>query len=304
MAMLHARIDEFLRSLEVEENASPHTTRSYGSDLRQLLEFLAARAGRQPRAVPCSALDRAAVRAFLVDRLRANRRSSAARKLSAVKRLVRHLLERRALTADPVAGLQAPKADRRLPNHLSVDDTFRLLEAPDAATPAGLRDRALLEVTYSCGLRVSELVGLNWSDVDASLSVVRVRGKGRKERIVPIGETALAALAAYRAQVPALCRGRAPRDGAAVFLNQRGGRLTVRSVARAVDRCTLTGGVAGKVSPHALRHSFATHLLGAGADLRAIQEMLGHASLSTTQKYTHVDLDQLMATYDKSHPRA
>lgn len=303
MAMLHARIDDFLRSLEVEENASPHTVRSYGSDLRQLLAFLAERAGCDPGVVPCAALDRDAVRAFLVARLRENRRSSAARKLSAVKRLARYLLEQRALETDPVAGLQAPKPDRRLPNHLTVDDTFRLLEAPDAATPAGLRDRALLEVTYSCGLRVSELVGLNWSDVDASLSVVRVRGKGRKERIVPIGEQALAALAAYRAQIGALCK-RQPQDPDAVFLNQRGGRLTVRSVARMVDRWTLSGGVAGKISPHALRHSFATHLLGAGADLRAIQEMLGHASLSTTQKYTHVDLDQLMATYDKSHPRA
>jgi integrase/recombinase XerC len=303
MAKLHARIDEFLRTLEVEDNASPHTLRSYGSDLRQLLEFLAARAGCEARAVDCGALDRDAVRAFLVDRLRANRRSSAARKLSAVKRLVRHLLERRVLTADPVAGIQAPKADRRLPNHLSVDDTFRLLAVPDATTPAGLRDRALLEVTYSCGLRVSELVGLNWSDIDSGLGVVRVRGKGRKERIVPIGQTALEALAAYREQLPALCKQRG-RDADAVFLNRRGGRLTVRSVARIVDCCTLTGGVAGKISPHALRHSFATHLLGAGADLRAIQEMLGHASLSTTQKYTHVDLDQLMATYDKSHPRA
>jgi integrase/recombinase XerC len=303
MAKLHARIDEFLRSLEVEDNASRHTLRSYGSDLRQLLEFLAVRAGCAPTAVACAALDRDAVRGFLVDRLRANRRSSAARKLSAVKRLVRYLLERRVLASDPVAGIQAPKPDRRLPNHLSVDDTFRLLEAPNAATPAGLRDRALLEVTYSCGLRVSELVGLNWSDVDAALGVVRVRGKGRKERIVPIGATALQALAEYREQLPALCRRRV-RNADAVFLNQRGGRLTVRSVARIVDRCTLTGGVAGKISPHALRHSFATHLLGAGADLRAIQEMLGHASLSTTQKYTHVDLDQLTATYDKAHPRA
>jgi integrase/recombinase XerC len=303
MAMLHARIDEFLRTLEVEENASPHTVRSYRSDLQQLLAFLAERAGCAAAALACTALDRDAVRAFLVDRLRTNRRSSAARKLSAVKRLVRHLLQREVLSIDPVAGIQAPRADRRLPNHLSVDDTFRLLEAPDATTAAGVRDCALLEVTYSCGLRVSELVGLNWSDVDAALGVVRVRGKGRKERIVPIGETALAALAVYRARLPELCRGPAT-DPDAVFLNQRGGRLTVRSVARFVDRYTLTGGVAGKVSPHALRHSFATHLLGAGADLRAIQEMLGHASLSTTQKYTHVDLDQLMSTYDKSHPRA
>jgi integrase/recombinase XerC len=303
MAKLHTQIDEFLRTLAMEENASPNTVRSYGADLHQLLDFLAARAGCEPTGVVCDALDRDAVRAFLVERLRANRRSSVARKLSAVKRLARHLLQRNALATDPVAGIQAPTADRRLPNHLSVDETFRLLEAPDAGTPAGLRDRALLEVTYSCGLRVSELVGLNWSDVDAALGVVRVRGKGRKERIVPIGATALAALAAYRERLAALCRGPG-RDPDAVFLNRRGGRLTVRSVARCVDRHTLTGGVAGKVSPHALRHSFATHLLGAGADLRAIQEMLGHASLSTTQKYTHVDLDQLMATYDKSHPRA
>jgi integrase/recombinase XerC len=303
MAKLQARIEEFLGVLETEENASPHTVRSYASDLRQLLDFLAARAGCAATALACTALDRDAVRAFLVDRLRANRRSSAARKLSAVKRLVRHLLQRHALRIDPTAGIQAPRADRRLPNHLSVDDTFRLLAAPTDDTPAGLRDRAILEVTYSCGLRVSELVGLDWNDIDAALSVVRVRGKGRKERIVPIGAPALAALAAYRDRIPELCH-RPLRDPQAVFLNQRGGRLTVRSVARFVDRYTLTGGVAGKVSPHALRHSFATHLLGAGADLRAIQEMLGHASLSTTQQYTHVDLDQLMATYDKSHPRA
>jgi integrase/recombinase XerC len=301
MAMLHARIDDFLRMLETEENASAHTVRNYGSDLRQLLDFLAARAGCGATAVRCGALDRDAVRAFLVDRLRANRRSSAARKLSAVKRLVRYLLQRKVLDSDPIAGVSAPRADRRLPNHLSVDDTFRLLEAPAADTPAGLRDRALLEVVYSCGLRVSELVGLNWDDIDSALAVVRVRGKGRKERIVPIGASALTALDAYRSRIDELCR---QRDARAVFLNRRGGRLTTRSVARFVDRYTLSGGVAGKVSPHALRHSFATHLLGAGADLRAIQEMLGHASLSTTQQYTHVDLDQLMATYDKSHPRA
>jgi integrase/recombinase XerC len=287
----------------VEDNASPHTLRSYASDLQQLLHSLAAGAGCDPAIVACDALDRDGVRRFLVERLRANRRSSAARKLSAVRRLARHLLQRGALADDPTLGVRAPRADRRLPNHASVDDMFRLLAAPDAATPAGLRDRALLEVAYSCGLRVSELVGLNWSDIGADLGVVRVRGKGRKERIVPIGETALAALAAYRARCAELCRRPLP-DPDVVFLNQRGGRLTVRSVARFVDAYTLAGGLNGKLSPHAVRHSFATHLLGAGADLRAIQEMLGHSSLSTTQKYTHVDLDQLMATYDKAHPRA
>jgi integrase/recombinase XerC len=300
---LQAAIDDFLRRLRVEENVSPNTLRAYAADLNQLIQSIATRARCEAAALPCASFDRDAVRAFLVERLRASKRSSAARKLSAVKRLAAHLLERDWLIVDPCAGIQAPRADKTLPAHLSVDDMFRLLAAPDADTPAGRRDRAILEVTYSCGLRVSELVGLNWSDVDESLGVARVRGKGGKERIVPIGDTALAALRDYRARLGALCP-HGIADAAAVFLNRRGGRLTVRSVARLVDTWMLRGAVAGKISPHALRHSFATHLLGAGADLRAIQEMLGHASLSTTQKYTHVDLQQLMAAYDKAHPRA
>ncbi len=303
MTSLQAAIDDFLRVLAIEENVSPNTLRAYAADLNQLVQSLRARTGRDAAELPCTALDRDAVRAFLAERLRAAKRSSAARKLSAVKRLVRHLLDREALVEDPCAGLQAPRQDRALPAHLSVDDMFRLLAAPADDTPAGARDRALLEVTYSCGLRVSELVGLDWHDIDERLSVVRVRGKGRKERLVPIGAPALEALRAYRERIPQLCP-RGVRTPEAVFLNQRGGRLTVRSVARLVDVATLRGGIGAKISPHALRHSFATHLLGAGADLRAIQELLGHASLSTTQKYTHVDLDQLMAAYDKAHPRA
>lgn len=303
MTSLQPAIDEFLRVLAIEENASPNTLRAYAADLNQLIQSIAARTGGDAATLPCAALDRDAVRAFLVERLRSAKRSSAARKLSAVKRFARHLLDTGALVTDPCAGLQAPRQDKTLPAHLSVDDMFRLLAAPADDTPAGARDRALLEVTYSCGLRVSELVGLDWADLDERLAVVRVRGKGRKERLVPIGAPALEALRAYRERIPQLCL-RGVRDADAVFLNQRGGRLTVRSVARLVDVATLRGGVGTKISPHALRHSFATHLLGAGADLRAIQELLGHASLSTTQKYTHVDLDQLMAAYDKAHPRA
>ena len=303
MTSLQAAIDDFLRVLAVEENVSVNTVRAYAADLGQLAESIAAHAGAPVEALPCSALDRDAVRAFLVERLKASKRSSAARKLSAVKRLARHLLRVGALAVDPCAGLQAPKQDKALPAHLPIDDMFRLLTAPLPDSPVGLRDRALLEVAYSCGLRVSELVGLDWSDIDERINVVRVVGKGRKERIVPIGDAALEALRAYRDAVPRLCP-RGVRATEAVFLNQRGGRLTARSVGRFVDAYTLLGGIAGKISPHALRHSFATHLLGAGADLRAIQEMLGHASLSTTQKYTHVDLDQLMAAYDKAHPRA
>jgi integrase/recombinase XerC len=303
MVNLTAQIESFLRLLRVEENVSPHTVRSYRSDLRQLSAFAAARLGRDPDDVPCSAVDQTIVRSFLVELLRRNRRSSAARKLSAVRRFFRHALRQGLIERDPTVGVITPKTERQLPSHLTVDDVFRLLEAPDPTTPNGRRDRALLEVAYSCGLRVSELVGLDWDDLEAALGVVRVRGKGNKERVVPIGRKALGALAAYRDAIPALCR-RCDVDVQAVFLNRRGRRLTARSVARLVDHYVLASGLAAKASPHAIRHSFATHLLGAGADLRAIQELLGHASLSTTQKYTHVNLDQLMHVYDKAHPRA
>ncbi len=303
MTALTELIGEFVRMLQVEHNASPHTVRSYASDLRQLCAFAAAALDQAPPAVPVSSIDQTMVRQFLIDLLRRNRKSSVARKLSAAKHFFQFALRQGAIEVDPTLGIVTPKKDQQLPAHLTVDDILRLLQAPDPATPVGLRDRAILEVAYSCGLRVSELVGLNWADIDESIALVRVRGKGDKERVVPIGRPALEALATYRAAIPQLCR-RPLRNPEVVFLNQRGGRLTTRSVARAVDGYTLSSGLATKISPHGLRHSFATHLLGAGADLRAIQELLGHASLSTTQKYTHVNLDQLMTVYDKSHPRA
>ncbi len=299
------RIAEFERSLLVEDNASQHTVRNYVSDLRQLHAFLRERrlalddAGTEVRP---DRVDQVAVRAYLASLLRRNRKSSVGRKLSAAKGFFRYLLRRGVITRDPTAGIATPKKEQQLPVHLTVDDMFRLLEAPPD-TPLGLRDRALLEVLYSCGLRVSELVGLDWADVDAALELVRVRGKGGKERLVPIGRKALTALAAYRERLADLCPRRL-RDENAIYLNRRGSRLTTRSVARMVEHYVLASGLATKASPHALRHSFATHLLNAGADLRAIQELLGHASLSTTQKYTHVNLDQLMSVYDKAHPRA
>lgn len=306
MDAMSVRIAEYERVLVAEDNASPHTVRNYISDLRQLHTFLL----EQRQAVNDAAddvlvewVDHLMIRAFLTYLLRRNRKSSVGRKLSAVKGFFGWLVRCGALTRDPAAGVATPKKERQLPTHLTVDDMFRLLEAPPADQPAGLRDRALLEVLYSCGVRVSELIGLNWDDIDAALELVRVHGKGGKERLVPIGQRALVALAAYRAQLPQLCRRRL-RDPAAVFLNRQGTRLTTRSVARLVDQYVLASGIATKASPHAVRHSFATHLLNAGADLRAIQELLGHASLSTTQKYTHVNLDQLMGVYDKAHPRA
>jgi integrase/recombinase XerC len=300
------QIGEFERALVLEENASPHTVRNYGSDLRQLRTFLVEQQialDESGEEVAIEQVDHLAMRAFLTHLLKRNRKSSVGRKLSSAKGLFRFLLRRGVIAQDPTAGIATPKKEQQLPVHLTVDDMFRLLEAPLSDTPTGRRDRAILEVLYSCGLRVSELVGLEWSDIDSALALVRVRGKGGKERLVPIGEKALAALAAYRAVIPDLCPRRL-HDERAVYLNRLGGRLTVRTVARIVDHYVLASGIATKASPHAVRHSFATHLLSAGADLRSIQELLGHASLSTTQKYTHVNLDQLMSVYDKAHPRA
>jgi integrase/recombinase XerC len=299
-------IEEYVRTLVVEENASPHTVRNYASDLRQLRACLLEHrlaldaAGDE---VVADRVDHLAIRAFMGELLRHNSKSSVGRKLSAAKQFFRFLLRRGIISRDPTVGIATPKKRQQLPVHLTVDDTFRLLDAPEKDTPPGLRDRALLEVVYSCGLRVSELVGLDWTDIDSGMELVRVRGKGGKERLVPIGRKALAALEGYRARIAELCPRRV-RDAQAVFLNRRGQRLTTRTVARLVDHYVAASGIATKASPHALRHSFATHLLNAGADLRAIQELLGHASLSTTQKYTHVNLDQLMSVYDKAHPRA
>jgi integrase/recombinase XerC len=264
------------------------------------------------RAVAIDTIDHHRIHAFLSTLHRHHKKSSIGRKLSAIKSFFRFLLREEIVARDPTLHIGSPKKDQPLPTHLTVDDMFRLLEAPAADTPAGIRDQAILEVLYSCGLRVSELVSLNWGDLDSSLEVVRVKGKGNKERIVPIGQKALAALARCREQIPALVGAKNRHLVTAepvsaqtpVFLNSRGGRLTTRSVARFVSAYARTCGIALHTSPHALRHTFATHLLDAGADLRAIQELLGHASLSTTQKYTHVNLDRLMQVYDKAHPRA
>lgn len=300
-------IDRYAQFLQVERNVSPHTLRNYLSDLAQFAAFVLDQQGCKDNAVVVEEISHHTIRAFLAHLRRHNRKSSIGRKLSAVKGFFRYLIREGVLEKDPSLGVATPKKEKPLPTYLPVDDMFRLLEAPAKDTAPGLRGQALLEVLYSCGLRVSELVGLNWEDIDTTLEVVRVRGKGNKERIVPIGKKALEALQHYRGHMQELVKGK--RKGGngehgAVFLNCRGGRLTTRSVARLVGRYVKQSGTLIKASPHSLRHSFATHLLEAGADLRSIQELLGHASLSTTQKYTHVNLDHLMQVYDKAHPRA
>jgi len=287
------RVAAYAAHLRAERHASPHTIRAYLADLRQFLA-LAGSGG-------LAAVRPATIRHWLRTLDGTAERSSIVRKLAAVRGLFRFLVETGSLGSDPTVGIATPKAQRRLPAHLTLDDVDRLLSTPGAGTWLAQRDRAILEVLYSSGLRVSELVGLDWDRVDAGAGSLHVLGKGRKERIVPVGRPALAALAAYRAAAAAA---EMPMTAGPVFRNARGGRLTTRSVARLVERWVLASGTTTKATPHALRHTFATHLLGAGADLRAIQELLGHATLSTTQRYTHLDLRRLMEAYDRAHPRA
>jgi integrase/recombinase XerC len=287
-------IDDFGAYLRDEANASPHTARAYQIDVRQLAAFLAAAGSTLPRA------DVHGVRAYLASLAGVQRKSSVARKLAALKHFFRYCARIGTRADDPAASLAGPKRECYLPPHLSVDEMFRVLDGMDGLSPLAGRDRAILELLYSTGIRVSELTALDWRDIDRRAEVVRVLGKGRKERIVPVGATALGALEDYRRRWPASRR----RDAAAVFLNARGTRLTPRSVARIVEHHTTRAETRVRASPHAFRHSFATHLLNAGADLRAIQELLGHASLSTTQRYTHVNFMRLAEVYDKAFPRA
>jgi integrase/recombinase XerC len=298
----------FLEHLRVERNASAHTVRSYASDLEQFRNFLVS-TGLQRNGgeedVSVEKIDHLAIRAFLSHLYPGYKKSSLARKLAAQRSFFRYLVSEGILPQSPAEVVATPKLEKNLPSFLPVDEVFCLVEAPDKSTIWGARDRAILETLYSCGIRVSELVGLSDGDVEFSLGILRVYGKGGKERVVPVGEKALEVLRAYlprRNEV--LARRKRKESPPPLFINFRGTRLTARSVGRTLQKHVLRSGLLRKVSPHALRHSFATHLLDAGADLRAIQELLGHVSLSTTQRYTHVSVDKLMEVYDRAHPRA
>ena len=280
----------FLGSLEVEAHASPHTVKSYRTDLADFLRWLGAGAATEAAARGVTARD---VRGFLAAlHTRGLDPVSVARKLAAIRSWFRFLRRRGVVEDNPAQQIRAPRQARKLVSFLPVDETMALMDMPDAR--ATTRDTAIVELLYASGLRVSELVGLDLRDVDRAEMTVRVIGKGRKERIVPFGAAAGRALGAYVGA----------RGSGAVFLNRRGGRLTVRSVHTIVRRRARAVGLVRRVSPHTLRHTFATHLLDAGADLRMIQELLGHSRLSTTQRYTHVGSDQLMRIYDAAHPRA
>ncbi len=291
-------VERFLRELAATRGASEHTLRAYRGDLAELSAWLSERGIHDPRAVGTRTL-----RGWLA-RLdqRGLARESVRRKLSAARSFFRHLLRQGQIHTQPATGLRQRRGGRRLPGTLSREEVEALLEAPDPSTPAGRRDRALLELAYSAGARAAEIVGLDRSDLDLGRGVARVRGKGRKERLVALGRHSLRTLNEYLAD-PSRPRAQ-PRAAQAVFLNARGGRLTTRSLGRCVDRAVLRAGIARRTTPHTLRHSFATHLLDAGCDLRSVQELLGHAHLATTQIYTHVSIERLREVYDKAHPRA
>ena len=298
-------IRQYADHLRLERNASAHTVRNYLSDVAQLRGFLLDRqlCLDAEGAVDVKKIELQSVRAFLAWLTRERKKSSIGRKVAALKSFFGYLLAAHKIAKDPLHLIQSPKQDQPLPTFLTVDDTFQLLGGVKVETGLDARDLAVLEVFYSTGIRVSELVGLNWADIDAPLGILRVVGKGSKERIVPIGEIALDALKKYADEQHKQWK-RACKGETAVFLNHRGRRITTRSVARIVEKHLKRAGIPIKMGPHGLRHSFATHLLNGGADLRSIQELLGHASLSTTQRYTHLNLDQLTAVYDKAHPRA
>jgi integrase/recombinase XerC len=293
-------IERFLSYLETERRASPHTSKAYRVDLEQYAAHLAA--SGEPL-VPSSP---GSIRRFLSAAAGQAGAVSLARKLSALRSLYRFLIREGIASANPARGVATPRLPKRLAEVLPEQEVAALVEAPRLATPLERRDRAFLELLYGSGLRVSELTGLDLGDVDLGAGLVRVLGKRRKERIVPFGRPAADAIRRYLDEArPVLAAGaERARAGAALFLNHRGGRLTSRSVARRLEGWTRKAGLPRHVHPHVLRHCFATHLLGNGADLRGIQELLGHASLSTTQRYTHLDWKRLAEVYDSAHPRA
>ncbi len=296
-----AAFEGYLRD---EQNVSGHTLRNYISDLKQFHGFLAARrlGGCDPRTV-----DNRVIRHYLAHlHQKKKKKSSIGRKLASLRAFFHYLHRERVIEANPARVVATPKAERRHPRFLSVDDAFRLMEAPDTGCEAGLRDRAILEVFYSTGIRISELSGLDEESIDLAVGLMKVTGKGRKERIVILGSQAVEAIQHYLEGKTRVDPVRAHRSvsRSPLFLNRYGRRLGPRGVRRVVEKYVRVVGLPPGISPHALRHSFATHLLDGGADLRAIQELLGHASLSTTQKYTHLSMGKLMEVYDRAHPRA
>jgi integrase/recombinase XerC len=292
---------DFLRHLALEKNASAHTVKSYREDLNQALDFFRQRLPGQ--ALQPAQLTPRLLRGYLAWlHEQGYAKSTTARRLSAVRSWCRYLCRQGLLDANPAMGLRSPRQDKKLPHFLGEEDLARLLEAPPIDTPMGLRDRSIVETLYSAGLRVSELTGLNLDDIDLDSGIATVRGKGKRERLALLGPPALAALQLWLSARSAASPGAGTQP--AVYLNKNGTRLTSRSVGRLLEKYLAQAGLDPRTSPHTLRHSFATHLLDRGADIRSVQELLGHRSLATTQVYTHVTTHRLRDSYHKAHPRA
>lgn len=310
-------VNQFLEYLKLERHFSDYTVKSYGADLQQFGQYLAGEIGRpigapipekitaeqtDERAVKCEPLT---IREFLAYLYGQNyTKSTTARKLATLRSFYKFLIRRGLVSVNPLSTIRTPKQEKRLPKCLDLEQVQKLLDAPGDADLLSARDKAMLEVLYSSGIRVSELVELETSDLDLQEGVLRVRGKGRKDRFTPIGSQAIKALQRYFEMRNADSRCQQSRDGARVFLNKHGEALSTRSVRRKLDKYLVAAGLDPGISPHTLRHSFATHLLNNGADLRSVQELLGHQSLSTTQIYTHLSTSRVKQAYDAAHPRA
>jgi integrase/recombinase XerC len=299
--MLKDYIERFITWLKDEKGYSPHTVSNYLRDLNQFAE----QAGRE---IEVNAIDTPIIRSYIYSLNIRNKSSSVARKLSALRTFFRFLEHENIIPDNPMASISMPKQEQHIPVFLSVDEVFALLEAPGPGESFAARDRAILELLYSTGMRVSELVSCNMANLDFETEMVMVRGKGNRERLIPFGAQAVKSLQVYLTEREELLRTRLQQgkkfDQNSLFLNSRGTRLTARSVERMISNYGRKAGLDKPVTPHVLRHSFATHLLEMGADMRSVQELLGHASLSTTQKYTHLDMVHLMRVYDKAHPKA
>jgi integrase/recombinase XerC len=303
--MLEEYLKQFLEHLRYERNVSQHTLRNYSSDLEQFRTHLAAIGSLQ---IHVGEIDHLTIREWMSSLHSLNKKkTSIARKIASLRTFFQFLVREGVIENNPAKLVATPKIERKLPNHLSMEDSVRFIESPDLNTDLGKRDRAILEFLYATGMRVGELVTLNLRDIDFREKLVRVTGKRKKQRILPFGEPSLQALMFYLNEARATFLNNCPpteRDDQAVFLNYQGTRITTRSVGRMVDKYIKLTADIHDISPHSLRHSFATHLLDSGADLRDIQELLGHARLSTTQIYTHVSMEKLIEVYDKSHPNA
>lgn len=283
------KIDQFIRFLEIENDASRHTLRAYRKDLEAFNEYLGT------KTVDIEMID---VRGFVAQQIKDGlSRTTASRRLASIRSFLNFLCREGFIRHNPAKLVSTPKTEKKLPQFLSVDDVFSLIEKPDDIGFIHARDKAILELLYSSGLRVSEMAELNVDDVNTKEGLVKVRGKGKKERILPIGSKAIGAIKSYMVEKMLL-----KKKNRAMFINRSGTRLSDRSIRRVVVKYSRMIGINGQIGPHTLRHTFASHLLQAGADLRVIQELLGHSSLSTTQKYTHIDITHLMDVYDKAHP--